>query len=212
MEWISNLVGVLFEWIQQLGFFGIMLGLMIEVIPSEIVLAYGGYLVHSGHINFFDSKWMSFVGAVFFGVVGGVIAQLFIYWIGRYGGRPILEKYGKYILIQKKHIDVSEAWFLKYGPGVIFTARFIPVARHAISIPAGMAKMPVSKFLLLTTLAVIPWSVLFIYLGLLLGENWQHIDEKAGPLVMPILLVALALLIVYVLVKWFGASRKKGDA
>lgn len=204
MEWISSVVATLFEWIQQLGYFGIMLGLMIEVIPSEIVLAYGGYLVHGGHINF--------VGAVFFGVVGGVIAQLFIYWIGRYGGRPILERFGKYILIQKKHIDVSEAWFLKYGPGVIFTARFIPVARHAISIPAGMAKMPVGKFLMLTTLAVIPWSILFVYLGMLLGENWKHIDEKAGPYIMPILLVALALLIVYVLVKWFGSSRKKGDA
>ncbi|MCA1294475.1 DedA family protein [Paenibacillus sp. alder61] len=203
MEWISNVIGVLFEWIQQLGYFGIMLGLMIEVIPSEIVLAYGGYLVHLKTINF--------VGAVFFGVVGGVVAQLFIYWIGRYGGRPILEKFGKYILIQKKHIDVSEAWFLKYGPGVIFTARFIPVARHAISIPAGMAKMPVGKFLLLTTLAVIPWTVLFVYLGMLLGENWKHIDEKAGAYIMPILLVALALLVVYLLVKWFGTSRKKGE-
>lgn len=203
VEWISNVIGVLFEWIQQLGYFGIMLGLMIEIIPSEIVLAYGGYLVHLKTINF--------VGAVFFGVVGGVVAQLFIYWIGRYGGRPILEKFGKYILIQKKHIDVSEAWFLKYGPGVIFTARFIPVARHAISIPAGMAKMPVGKFLLLTTLAVIPWTVLFVYLGMLLGENWEHIDEKAGAYIMPILLVALALLVIYLLVKWFGTSRKKGE-
>ncbi|MEK5166699.1 DedA family protein [Paenibacillus sp. FSL R5-0527] len=200
MEWISNLISTLLDWVQQLGYFGIMLGLMIEIIPSEIVLAYGGYLVHMGSINF--------VGAVFFGVVGGVIAQLFIYWIGRYGGRPILEKYGKYILIKKKHIDVSEAWFLKYGSGVIFTARFIPVARHAISIPAGMAKMPVGKFLLLTTLAVIPWSILFVYLGMLLGEQWQHVDEKAGPYIMPILLGALALLIVYVVVKMYS-NRKK---
>lgn len=204
VEWISDVVATLFQWIQQLGYFGIMFGLMIEVIPSEIVLAYGGYLVHSGNINF--------MGAVLFGVVGGVIAQLFIYWIGRYGGRPILERYGKYILIQKKHIDVSETWFLKYGPGVIFTARFIPVARHAISIPAGIAKMPVGKFLVLTTLAVIPWSVLFVYLGMLLGENWEHIDEKASPYIMPILLGALALLIIYVLVKWYGSSKKKGAA
>ncbi|MUG46597.1 DedA family protein [Paenibacillus woosongensis] len=203
MEWLSNIVGALFEWIQQLGYFGIMLGLMIEVIPSEIVLAYGGYLVYAGRI--------SFTGAVIFGVIGGVIAQLFVYWIGRYGGRPILERYGKYILIQKKHIDLSEAWFLKYGSGVIFTARFIPVVRHAISIPAGMAKMPVSKFLWLTTLAVIPWSILFVYLGMVLGEQWQAIDEKAGPYIMPILLVALALLIGYFIVKWYGANKKKGE-
>lgn len=67
------------------------------------------------------------MGAVAFGTIGGVIAQLFIYWIGRYGGRPVLERYGKYILIQKKHIDYAEAWFNRYGTGVIFTARFIPV-------------------------------------------------------------------------------------
>ncbi|AZK46184.1 DedA family protein [Paenibacillus lentus] len=204
MEWLSNAIGALFEWIQQLGYIGIMLGLMIEVIPSEIVLAYGGYLVFTERI--------SFTGAVIFGVIGGVIAQLFVYWIGRYGGRPILERFGKYILIQKKHIDLSEAWFLKYGSGVIFTARFIPVVRHAISIPAGMAKMPVSQFLWLTTLAAIPWSILFVYLGMMLGEQWQAIDEKAGPYIMPILLVALALLIGYFIVKWYGANKRKGEA
>lgn len=203
MEWISNIVSILFEWIQNLGYFGIMLGLMIEVIPSEIVLAYGGYLVYGGHINY--------VGAVFFGVVGGVIAQVFVYWIGRYGGRPILEKFGKYIFIHKKQIDKSEEWFLKYGPGVIFTARFIPVVRHAISIPAGMAKMPLSKFVTLTTLAVIPWSMLFVYLGMVLGEQWENIDEKAGPYIIPILLGALAIMIVYLLIKWFGSNKKKGD-
>ncbi len=93
MHYISDLISHLFEWIQSLGYFGIMIGLMIEVIPSEIVLAYGGYLVSQGDVNFF--------GAVLFGTVGGVIAQIFVYWIGRYGGRPVLEKYGKYILSRK---------------------------------------------------------------------------------------------------------------
>lgn len=200
---ISNVVTSLLDWIQQLGYFGIMFGLMIEIIPSEVVLAYGGYLVHSGHI--------SFVGAVIFGILGGVIAQLFVYWIGRYGGRPILEKFGKYIFISKKHIDVSEQWFLKYGSGVIFTARFIPVVRHAISIPAGIAKMSMGKFTLLTTLAAIPWSIFFVYLGMVLGEQWKHIDEKAGSYIVPILLVALTVLIIYLLIKWFGSSTRKGD-
>ncbi|MDR0270932.1 DedA family protein [Paenibacillus sp.] len=202
MHFISDIVSQLFQWIQSLGYFGIMLGLMIEVIPSEIVLAYGGFLVSSGHINF--------VGAVLFGTVGGVVAQLFIYWIGRYGGRPVLEKYGKYIFIHKKHIDASEVWFNKYGTGVIFTARFIPVVRHAISIPAGISKMNAWKFTMLTTLAVIPWSILFIYLGYVLGDQWEHINEKAAPYVTPILLVALALLIVYFVIKMVKARTRKG--
>ncbi|MDR9857097.1 DedA family protein [Paenibacillus sp. VCA1] len=202
MHFISDIVSQLFHWIQSLGYFGIMLGLMIEVIPSEIVLAYGGFLVSSGHI--------SFIGAVLFGIVGGVIAQLFVYWIGRYGGRPVLEKYGKYIFIHKKHIDAAEQWFNKYGTGVIFTARFIPVVRHAISIPAGISKMNVWRFILLTTLAIIPWSVLFVYLGYVLGDQWEHVNEKAGPYVTPILLVALALLIVYFVIKMVKSRSRKG--
>jgi len=195
-EWINQL----FIWIRELGYFGIMLGLMIEVIPSEIVLAYGGYLVHEGKI--------SFIGAVIFGTIGGVIAQIFVYWIGRYGGRPFLERYGKYIFIHKKHIDLSEQWFNRYGTGVIFTARFIPVVRHAISIPAGITKMPLGKFTLLTTLAVIPWSILFVYLGNILGEHWDQIDEKAAPYVQPALLIALALLVVYFVVKYLRNRGK----
>lgn len=202
MHFISDIISQLFQWIQSLGYFGIMLGLMIEVIPSEIVLAFGGFLVSSGHINF--------VGAVLFGIIGGVIAQLFVYWIGRYGGRPVLEKYGKYIFIHKKHIDYAEKWFNKYGTGVIFTARFIPVVRHAISIPAGISKMNVWRFTLLTTLAIIPWSVLFVYLGYVLGDQWEHVDEKAAPYITPILLVALALLIVYFVIKMVKAKSRKG--
>ncbi|GIO34202.1 MULTISPECIES: DedA family protein [Paenibacillus] len=202
MHFISDIVSQLLQWVESLGYFGIMLGLMIEVIPSEIVLAYGGYLVHT--------KSIGFVGAVVFGVIGGVIAQLFVYWIGRYGGRPVLEKYGKYIFIHKKHIDAAEAWFNKYGSGVIFTARFIPVVRHAISIPAGISKMNIWRFTILTTLATIPWSILFIYLGSVLGEKWENINQEAKPYVTPILLVALALLIVYFVIKMVKSRSRKG--
>ncbi|MNJ79967.1 hypothetical protein D3C77_781750 [compost metagenome] len=71
--------------------------------------------------------------------------------------------------------------------------------------------MPMGKFTLLTTLAAIPWSILFVYLGMVLGEQWKHIDEKAGPYIVPILLVALTVLIIYLLIKWFGSSTRKGD-
>ncbi|NMO98234.1 DedA family protein [Paenibacillus lemnae] len=202
MEWMYNLIAQLFEWIQSLGYLGIMLGLMMEVIPSEIVLAYGGYLVSDGRISF----W----GALLFGTAGGVIAQLMVYGVGRYGGRPFLERYGKYILIHKKHIDYAEDWFRKYGTGVIFTARFVPIVRHAISIPAGITKMNVWRFTLLTTLAVIPWTALFLYLGLILGDQWELIDEKAAPYLREILLGALAILIFYFIIKWM--KLKKGRA
>lgn len=174
----------------KLGYFGIALGLMVEIIPSEIVLAYAGYLVSKGEINFF--------GAIIVGTIGGVLAQIFLYWIGKYGGRPFLQKYGKYLLIREKHIDIADKWFLKYGVGVIFSARFIPIVRHAISIPAGISKMPLRKFTFYTTLAVIPWSAFFIYLGESLASNWGQINEIAKPYVQPVMMVAIVVIILYV--------------
>ncbi len=202
---MHDMIMSILDWVAQLGYWGIMIGLMVEVIPSEIVLSYGGYLV--------SKQQISFEGAVLFGTIGGTIAQLFVYWIGRYGGRPFLEKYGKYILINKHHIDIAEKWFDRYGTGVIFTARFIPVVRHAISIPAGIARMPLGRFTLLTTLAVIPWSILFIALGKSLGENWENIDEVAGSYVQPAIYAAVALLVMYAAWKWYrGRQERAGKA
>ncbi|PLS01382.1 DedA family protein [Neobacillus cucumis] len=190
---MADYISSILEFLSHLGYFGIALGLMIEIIPSEIVLGYGGYMISQGHLNF--------IGAVIAGTIGGTIAQLFLYWAGYYGGRPFLEKYGKYILIKKKHIDVAEHWFEKYGAGVIFSARFIPVVRHAISIPAGIAKMPAGKFTLYTVAAVLPWSILFLYLGKVLGNNWSHIKEVAHPYVLPLIIAAIVLGAIYFLVK-----------
>ena len=120
------------------------------------------------------------MGAVIAGTIGGTLAQIFLYWLGYYGGRPVVEKYGKYLLINKHHLDIAEGWFKRYGAGVIFSARFIPVVRHAISIPAGLAKMPLKLFTLYTVVAIIPWSILFIYLGEKLGGNWRQIKEYAS--------------------------------
>lgn len=197
---MKEFIFTILDFLSGMGYFGIALGLMIEIIPSEIVLGYGGYMISLGEINF--------VGAVIAGTIGGTIAQLFLYWAGYYGGRPFLEKYGKYVLIKKKHIDVAELWFRKYGAGVIFSARFIPVVRHAISIPAGIAKMSAAKFTLYTVAAVVPWTILFLYLGKILGKNWSHIKEFAQPYVMPIIIGALIIAVIYFL---YQKTRKTTD-
>jgi membrane protein DedA with SNARE-associated domain len=190
---LKEIVFSIFEVLSQLGYIGIALGLMIEVIPSEIVLSYGGYLVSTGKIHF----W----GALLSGVIGGTLAQLFLYWIGLYGGRPFLDKYGKFLLIKKSHLDSSEQWFQKYGTGVIFTARFVPVIRHAISIPAGISKMPLSTFSIYTMAAMIPWTVLFLLLGLQLGDHWREIKEYAKPVILPIIILAFTSVVIYFLYK-----------
>ena len=198
---MTEIIHQILEFFASLGYFGVALGLMIEVIPSEIVLAYAGYLVAEGHIKF--------IGAIIAGVIGGTIAQLFLYWIGYYGGRPIIEKYGKYILINKHHLDLAENWFSKYGVGVVFTARFIPVVRHAISIPAGLAKMPISQFTFYTVLAIIPWSIFFVLVGEKLGRNWDTAKEVLAPYTPMLIAIAFALFVVYLLIKKLISNKNK---
>lgn len=198
---LSGFVNYMLDFFISMGYFGIALALMIEIIPSEIVLAYAGFLVLNGQVNF--------VEAVIAGVIGGTIAQLFLYWIGYYGGRPFVEKYGKYIFISKHHLEVAENWFNKYGVGVIFSARFIPVVRHAISIPAGLAKMSFWKFTTYTVLAIIPWSILFISLGEKLGANWRDIKEYAKPFTPYIVAGAILFIVLYFGLKMF---KKKKNA
>ncbi|WP_226643595.1 DedA family protein [Mesobacillus subterraneus] len=193
---MQEFIMAVLDWLSSLGYIGIAIGLMLEVIPSEIVLGYGGYMISEGTIGF--------TGAVVAGTIGGTIAQLFLYWLGYFGGRPMLEKYGKYLLINKHHLEVSEKWFNQYGSGVIFSARFIPVVRHAISIPAGIAGMPAIKFTFYTIAAMIPWTVFFLYLGIVLGENWSEIKDIAKPFIIPISIIALGGCAVYIL-----AARKQ---
>ncbi|MBB6731940.1 DedA family protein [Cohnella zeiphila] len=195
-EWLSQLL----SWIESLGYFGIIIGLAIEVIPSEVVLAYGGYLVSKGDINF----WV----AVLCGTIGAILQQWLLYAIGRYGGRPFLDKFGKFLHLKPKHIDLAEKWFDKYGPIIVFTGRFVPVMRQVVSIPAGIARMNLTKFTILTVAASLPWSILFIWLGKTLGSQWENIDEKAAPYVQPAILIALALLVVYFMYQFIRRRSK----
>lgn len=196
---MKDIVMSIFDVLAQLGYLGIALGLMIEIIPSEIVLSYGGFLISEGEIHF--------IGALLAGVVGGTFAQIFLYFLGSYGGRPFLNKYGKYIFIREKHLDASENWFKRYGTGVIFSARFIPVIRHAISIPAGIVRMPLSLFTIYTVAAMIPWTVLFLLLGMELGKHWQQIEYYSKPFLIPIVMIALTGFVGYFIGKRFLKKR-----
>lgn len=194
-EWLAQIL----IWIESLGYWGIIIGLAIEVIPSEIVLGYAGYLVSQGIV--------SFPVAVICGVIGAILQQWLLYAIGRYGGRPFLDKFGKYLHIKSKHIDIAEKWFDKYGPMIVFTGRFVPVMRQVVSIPAGMAKMNFWQYTWLTALASTPWSILFVWIGNSLGDKWETIEAEAAPLIKWILLAAIGLLVVYFLVQYL---RRRG--
>ncbi|WEK55174.1 MAG: DedA family protein [Candidatus Cohnella colombiensis] len=196
-EWLAQLL----VWIESLGYWGIIIGMSVEVIPSEIVLSWGGYLVYKGDVTF--------TVAVICGTIGALIQQWILYAIGRYGGRPFLDKFGKYLHLKQKHLDKSEEWFQKYGSFIVFTGRFIPYIRQAVSIPAGMARMNLWRFTWLSGLASIPWSILFVWIGFSLGEKWDTYKEKVGPLIQYILLGTITVIIVYFLYQYLRKQGKK---
>ncbi len=155
--------------ISTLGYTGIIISMAIESacipLPSEIIMPFSGYLVYTGQFGLIET---GLAGA--FGCVVGSVAA---YYIGDYGGRPFLEKYGKYVLITNKELDRADHWFEKYGDAAIFISRLLPVIRTFISLPAGIARMNFPKFVIYTFLGSFPWCLGLSWVGLKMGENWD---------------------------------------
>lgn len=194
---MEHLLDALKIWIEQsvgsAGYFGIAVLMVLEAacipIPSEVTMPVGGLLAASGRL--------SFLWVVLIGTLANVVGSLLAYYVGASGGRGLLLRYGKFVLIKPHDIERAERWFEKYGSGAIFFSRLLPVARTFISLPAGVARMPVVRFVLLTFLGCLPWSFALTWAGYALGQNWKTI--------LPFLDVAtyaVAGLVVLALVVW----------
>ena len=163
-------------------------------LPSELIMPLSGWLLIKE-----DGLPVGFVlVAGFFGALGNVLGSLLSYWIGAWGGRPLLNKYGKYILISRHDLDRADAWFAKYGDWAVLISRVLPVVRTFISFPAGIARTNLRKFVLLTFLGSFPWSAGLAYGGYLLGEHYESIRSAMRPLDIPIAVVIAALIVWYV--------------
>lgn len=158
------------EFIATWGYLAIALLMALEnaciPIPSELILGFAGYLVSIGQINFAE--------AVVAGIIGGMLGSIVTFYIGYWGGRPFINKYGKYFFMKKSHIDTAQRWFDKYGVKAVFFSRMLPVVRTFISLPAGFAGIDIKKFIIFTFAGTLPWTVLIIYIGKALGNNWQQ--------------------------------------
>lgn len=137
-------------------------------VPSEIIMTFSGFLVFAGQFNF----WL----VVLAGACGNLFGSLIAYLLGLMGLRKVFEKYGKYILVSEKDLERADRWFIKYGPGTAFFSRFLPLVRTFISLPAGIARMDMKKFIFYTIAGSFAWSVFLTYIGFQLGENWQTIE------------------------------------
>jgi membrane protein DedA with SNARE-associated domain len=155
--------------ISTLGYSGVVLLMAIESacipLPSEIIMPFSGYLVHTGRFDL----WL--VGLA--GAVGCVLGSLVAYYVGMYGGRPLIEKYGRYVLVSHHDLDLADRWFSKYGEVIVFASRLLPVIRTFIAFPAGIARMNLKRFVIYTFLGSLPWCIGLAYVGQLLGEQWD---------------------------------------
>ena len=171
---IDILADVVVRTIDFLGYPGVFFLMLVEScgipMPSGIIMPFSGFLVAEGKMNFWA---VSFVGA-FANLAGSLIA----YWIGLKGGRALIEKYGKYVLISKRDLDLADRWFMRFGNWTVFFGRLLPVVRTYISFPAGVAKMEMKRFSLYTFAGALLWSILFTWLGVKMGDNWGQIREK----------------------------------
>ena len=162
-------------------------------IPSELILGFAGYLVSAGH--------MTFSGALLAGMIGGLLGSVFAYEVGAHGGRPFVDKYGKYFFIKKSHVDTAQGWFDRYGLKAVFFSRMLPVIRTFISLPAGFARVDPKRFFTYTIAGSLPWTAAILYAGLMLGENWTDLMEY-GHEASLIFVVCSAVAIVYFYLKW----------
>ena len=167
--------------------------------PSELIMPLAGWLLIEAKG---DSAWMLAM-AGFYGALGNLLGSWVAYWISYKGGRPLLMKYGKYVLVTQREVDQAEAWFQKYGELAVFASRMLPVVRTFISVPAGLARMNFWKFSFYTFVGSYPWSLGLAYGGFKLGENWEGLREVMRPFDFPIAgIIAVA-------VVWFIYHRIK---
>jgi membrane protein DedA with SNARE-associated domain len=164
-------LGAFIVWgISSTGYAGIAIMMAIESacipLPSEIIMPFSGYLVYTGR---FSSLWL----VATLGAIGCNLGSVIAYEIGYFGGRPLVNRWGRYILLNERDLDISEKFFRKYGDITVFLARLLPVVRTFIALPAGIARMPRLRFHVYTFLGSWPWCYLLAYVGLKLGERWN---------------------------------------
>jgi membrane protein DedA with SNARE-associated domain len=212
---LNTILHALMAWIHGMidafGYAGVALMMAIESanipLPSELILPYAGYMVQQGKLDFH--------GAALAGAIGCVLGSLPSYWLGQWGGRPFLLKYGKWFLVTEHDLDSAERWTQKYGDWAFFVCRMLPVVRTFISLPAGVLKARFWPFTFFTFLGSWVWSYGLVYVGVVLGDNleaFRHIWHKFDAVIL-LTLAALGGLYVWKHVNHLrgGSSAKKTE-
>jgi membrane protein DedA with SNARE-associated domain len=197
------------------GYVGVAVAMGIESamipLPSELVLPYAGFLISDPtQLEPITRARWDFWIVVIVATLGNTAGSLIGYAIGAWGGRPFLERWGKYLLIRPHEIEIADRFFQKYGSATAFFSRLLPIVRTFISFPAGVARMPLPKFILYSTLGAIPWSIALVWAGVQLGGNWVEIRHALQPFDLAIAVVAILLIALFIWWRLGMPGRRRG--
>lgn len=206
---LEQVIAELAQWIvaaiARFGYLGIVVTMAIESacipLPSEIIMPFSGYLVSTGRFTM--------LGVTLAGAVGNVLGSALAYYVGVLGGRPFVERYGRYILISRRDLELADGWFARYGDAAVLISRLLPVVRTFISLPAGIARMNVVRFLVFSFIGALPWCWVLAYVGLKLGERWDQLREYFHQLDVVVGLFVLAVIIYFLWSHWPRGDRPR---
>jgi len=196
LEWVTGLIT---NGISVGGYFALFILMalesMIAPVPSELVMPFAGFLVAENRFTL--------LGVAFVSSLGSVFGSLISYWMGVFGGRKFVTRFGRYLLLDEGHLQWTERWFQRAGDKTIFISRFVPVVRHLISIPAGIGRMELKKFVAYTFCGAFLWNLFLAWLGMLLREKWELVHTYSKQLDYIVIAVLVLLCI------WFVWKLKK---
>ncbi|MDQ3781973.1 MAG: DedA family protein [Actinomycetota bacterium] len=194
---MDSLIGDLATWavdvMERLGYWGLALLVALEnifpPIPSEVILPLAGFLTSDGR--------MSFPLALLSATIGSVAGALVLYWVGSAFGearvRSIVRRRGRWLRLGEEDVDLADAWFDRHGGLAVMLCRVVPIVRSLISIPAGLRRMPMAKFVLYTTIGSAAWNTILVGAGWILGDNWEAVEAYVGYLQYAVIAAVTAL-------------------
>jgi len=199
------------------GYLGVAAAVALETIiapiPSEVILPMAGWKVSQSVADasvlepLTGQPW-NLPLAVVLATVGSIVGALFGYLIGAWGGRPLLDRYGRYVGIGAADLDRADRWFERWGGWAVFLGRMVPLVRTFVSYPAGISRMPLGRFVLFSTLGSLPWNAALIYAGLVVGDNYPQIEAALKPWEYVIYFVVILAVVAFALRWWWGKRQR----
>jgi membrane protein DedA with SNARE-associated domain len=197
------------------GYAGVLLAMTIESamvpLPSELILPFAGFLVSdASQLEPISGQPWSFWIVVIVATIGNTLGSLVGYAIGAYGGRPFLERYGKYLLIRQHEIEIADRFFARWGSQTAFFSRLLPIVRTFISFPAGVARMDLRKFIAYSTAGAFLWSIALVWAGVQLGANWEQIRALLQPFDLAIAVGVVVFVLAFLWIRVGRPIRGRG--